>query len=856
MNVLPGDVDRSPSRRSGTVGRESELRRLAGLLAEVSEGRGKTCFITGEAGSGKSTLVAEFVQRSLDSREDVVVAIGSCDAHVGIGDPYLPFLDVVSELTGTVDAKAQAKLPSAAVARLRGIAGVSAEVLLEVAPDLLGTLIPGASLVAKAIALAAQKAGIVDGLKNTQPTEPSARPRIDQDQIFKSYENLLRELSRQQPVIVILDDLHWADASSCALLRHLARAMSNSPILLVGTYRPNDIELASGDGRHPMASAINELKRYLGDIFIDLDKHDEARRRAFVRELIDLEPNDISDEWCAALFSHTRGHPLFTIELLHALRERGVLENTDQGWVAAKGTLWNILPTRVEGVIEERIGRLDGELRDILRLGSVEGESFTAEIIARILELPEQKLLRLLMDQLIERHRLVVEGDVRRVGRAFLSQFAFNHALFQQYFYEHLGRRERMLWHAQIAESLEALHQGRTEDVAAQLARHFVAAGNAEKAFDYLMKTAERAMRLSAYNEVLAQTATALEMVELLESDRESRELDVLLTRAAALQALLGWAAKETTETIARARELASKVPPNERMVPLLFGRFAGLITQGRYVEAHAVARELEEGNYGDVANGGLTASLTVGVSAFWLGRMVESRHALMKGLDHPSATGGQLDGNRLRVFLLRQLVLNEFLLGDEAASRRYLAEMVAFADTSADPFVICASHSGVAWDAYHRRDPEAVRLTMERAREAEKFPFYKDLLLVFRIWAEGMSGDAEAIVRLATAFAGLSNGGSYFHSIHAAMTTELLRLHGQPDQALACVDAGIARTLEVQDLVYLSELHRHRADVLHDLGRDEEAIGACQKALDVAGQDLVVFAMRARASLTRLSCH
>lgn len=199
--------------QNATVGREYELKHMEVLLAATVAGRGRTCFISGDAGSGKSTLVQEYVSRALNNRK-VVVAIGSCYAMHGISDPYLPFVEIIAALTGD---DVGSKLSGRAAGRLRRFANVAGRVLLEVAPELLGPFIPYSAAIARLMRVAAEKRG---------------NGKIDKEQIFKSYTKFLRRLTAHSPVVIILDDMHWADESSCSLFYHLARAMSDARLLL------------------------------------------------------------------------------------------------------------------------------------------------------------------------------------------------------------------------------------------------------------------------------------------------------------------------------------------------------------------------------------------------------------------------------------------------------------------------------------------------------------------------------------------------------------------------------------------------------------------------------------------------
>ena len=136
---------------------------------------------------------------------------------------------------------------------------------------------------------------------------------------------MLRALSKDRTLIVILDDLHWADSASLNLLFHLSRALMDCRVLIIGTYRPDDVALGRGDERHPLEPILNELKRYGGDIVIDLSEARTHEGRAFVDALIDAEPNQLNEAFRAELFTRTGGHPLFTVEMLRNLKERGDL---------------------------------------------------------------------------------------------------------------------------------------------------------------------------------------------------------------------------------------------------------------------------------------------------------------------------------------------------------------------------------------------------------------------------------------------------------------------------------------------------------------------------------------------------
>jgi ABC-type oligopeptide transport system substrate-binding subunit len=260
---------------------------------------------------------------------------------------------------------------------------------------------------------------------------------------------------------------------------------------------------------------LAELKRQYGDIWIDLAQADRQAGRGFVEQLLDSEPNRLLSAFRERLHRRTGGHPLFTIELLRAMQARGDLVKDQAGhWVAGAAIDWDGLPARVEGVIELRIGRLEDDLRESLTIASVEGEEFTAQVVARIQEMGERQLLRLLSGELGKRHRLVREGGGLVVGQRILSRYRFAHALFQRYLYNELGEDERRRLHRETGLILEELHAGQAEGIARQLARHFEAAAMADKADEYLQMAGDQARTLYAHAEAIDFYHRALALLE------------------------------------------------------------------------------------------------------------------------------------------------------------------------------------------------------------------------------------------------------------------------------------------------------------------------------------------------------
>ena len=340
--------------------------------------------------------------------------------------------------------------------------------------------------------------------------------------VFEQYTQVLMALAAETSLVLVLEDLQWADAASCGLLFHLGRRIRGSRILVVGTYRPAEVALGRGGDQHPLEKPLVEFKRNYGDTWIDLRQPGEAEGRAFVNALLDTEPHQLESDFREALYLHAGGNPLFTVELLRALQERGgLVQDAGGAWITSPTLDWGMLPVRVEGVIEERIGRLEGELRETLTVASVEGEDFTAQVVARVREVDARGLVRQLSRELAKKHRLVGETGVKQVGGQRLYRFRFRHNLFQRYLYNKLGKMERELLHGDVAEALEALYEEEVDQIAPQLAYHYTQAGLEAKALPYLVKAGHQAAERYAHQEAIDLFNRAQELVP--EGDLENR---------------------------------------------------------------------------------------------------------------------------------------------------------------------------------------------------------------------------------------------------------------------------------------------------------------------------------------------
>ncbi|MCJ7680217.1 MAG: protein kinase, partial [Candidatus Aminicenantes bacterium] len=313
------------------VARHEELNRLETMAEKAFSGRGQVAFVKGEAGCGKTSLIQEFIRRVQETHTDLIAANGKCNSHTGIGDPYLPFIDLLGLLTGDVTSKWNAGIISKEhAARLWRLTPHTAQAVLENGPDLIETFVQGSALIERAQSAAIVSLNWLERLKKVVERKAAlpADSMLQQSNLFEQFTRVIQALSRRQPLLLVLDDLQWVDAGSASLLFHLGRRVAGNRVLILGAYRSDEVALGRDGDRHPLESIVHEFKRDFGDIEVEVGK---TAGRTFVDALIDSEPNRLDEEFRRMLFQQTKGHALFTIELLRNMQEGGFIQQDKKG---------------------------------------------------------------------------------------------------------------------------------------------------------------------------------------------------------------------------------------------------------------------------------------------------------------------------------------------------------------------------------------------------------------------------------------------------------------------------------------------------------------------------------------------
>jgi transcriptional regulator with XRE-family HTH domain/tetratricopeptide (TPR) repeat protein len=556
------------------VGREPELFWLAEQLDLVTHGECRLAFIAGEAGCGKTALMAEFTRIATASNPELLVASGNCTAFAGIGDPYLPFREIMGLLTGDIEFHGSSAAQSQEnILRLWQSLPVTLQALVEHGSHLLDIFVSGNEVLARAKAAAPGGAAWLTQLQAIVARRHAVDRSPEQSALFEGFTDFLRRLAEHHPILLLFDDLHWADEASISLLFHLGRRLSRSRILILGAYRPEELATGLDSERHLLDDVLAEFKRTYGNVWIDLAAADQAEGKDFVEAFLDSEPNQFGEAFRRALFRQTGGHPLFTVELLREMQARGDLVKDRSGqWRVGEELDWDTLPARVEAVIARRLDRLDASLRDILTIASIEGEIFTVEVVARVMGIEERLLLQYLAQQLARRHHLVGERGEVDVGGRYLSLYQFGHILFQQYLYHQLSPGERRRLHGEVAGALEALYRDQADSIAVQLASHFQEARMPQKAVGYLRRAGERAIRLSAVGEAVNLLGRGLALLKTLPAtpDRAQHELKIRIALAEAQRKAGQYT--ESLDTYQQAAAIARELGSSEDLARAALG--------------------------------------------------------------------------------------------------------------------------------------------------------------------------------------------------------------------------------------------------------------------------------------------
>jgi predicted ATPase/class 3 adenylate cyclase len=523
----------------GVVGRETEIATIeAARQRVVTDAEREVILVSGEPGLGKTTLVAEAARNA--AAAGACVLFGHCEDDLAV--PYQLFAESLGHY---------------------GKHAPPAHLLehVERHGSGLARLVPALS----------------DRISALAPS-PATDADTERYLLVAAAIGLIAEISTRSVLVLVLDDLQWADAESLSLLRHLAAAEQQMPLLILGTFR--DSELPQAD---KLRDTLGVLHRHRGVSRIDLSGLDDAAVVSFVEAAAGHDLDEDGVELAHALYRETDGNPFFVSEVLRHLSETGAIKQDDRGrWGTADGSGRVPLPDSVREVIGGRVARLGSQAERVLPVAAVMGREFDFDVLMAATDLDEDELLDVLD---AARGAALVREVAGSPGR-----YTFAHALIQQTMYDDLGPTRRARAHRHVALALEARPEDPSASRARELARHWINATqpiDLPKAIGYSRRAGDVALAALAPAEALLSFDQALELCADLERPDPILLLDLAIGRGTA-QRQLGDSAFR--ETLLDAAQQATALGDTERLVAAALANDRGFYSAVGATDAEKVS--------------------------------------------------------------------------------------------------------------------------------------------------------------------------------------------------------------------------------------------------------------------------
>ncbi|MBV8135878.1 MAG: AAA family ATPase [Deltaproteobacteria bacterium] len=568
------DLSPSPPRRAKKVGRASsgrltqspmagrrrEMALLQNGLRDAASGHGQVFLISGEPGIGKTRLADEFA--AVAEAKGLAVRLGHCFREAV---PFLPFVEMLERFVDGIAEPEQLRRQLAEEAsELARLLPKLRRILPDLPPALDLPPLTSVALTASATILQARR------------------------HLFNCFFDFVARTAAEQPTVMIVEDLHWADDSSLALLDHLAQRIADLPLMLLGTYRDAEIDVTRG-----LAKTLEDLLR--GRIATRL-KLKGLPREDVATMLSRLSGKSAPAEVVEEIFAETEGNPFFVEELFRHLDEENRLYNSAGEFHSSLKIAELEVPESVRLVVARRLERLDEPTRRMLATAATIGRFFSFELLEAARGTDGDSL----MECIAEAERA---GLVYSLTEAPKASFQFSHELARQAVLSRLSSALRQKLHLEVAEAIERIYSINPEspyaetldDYVADLAHHYSRGGNREKAIQYLQLAAQQAAQRSASSVAIDRLTNALRILKSLPetAQRDRQELILQMMLGPLLIATKGNASLEVEQTYLRARELAQQLNAVSQQFPSLFQLRSVYLVRGELLRAHELSQQL-----------------------------------------------------------------------------------------------------------------------------------------------------------------------------------------------------------------------------------------------------------------------
>ena len=798
----PDDATSTTAKGDGgvVVGRDDELRSLRDALEAAKHGTRSTLFVTGEAGTGKTTLVDAFLERA-NASGPVLVGFGACVEQYGSGQTYLPVLDAIGGLC-----------------RGRG-----AERVIDV-------------FARHAPAWLVQTPGVVrpDRLDDLQRRAAGAT----QARMVCELADAAEALSVDAPLIVVFEDMQWIDPSTAELLAFLSSRREPAQLLIVGTFRPEEAPRG-----HPLTRVMGELVAHRRATSIALEGLGSDAVAAYLSKR--FPGHTFPRELARTLERSTAGNPLFLTTLVDDLTSQGLIREREGHWelltdvedVAARR------PDSIRRLIDTQIDRLGAVEQRIVEVAGVAGMTFTAGVVANALD-ADADGVDSACESLANERRLLqyVRAETWPDG-TIQSRYAFRHALFQHAALARSTSATARTWHRKIAERLEAGYPGHEEEVAGELAVHFEHGRMPAKAARYHVVAGERAARRCGYKEAAAHHERAR---ALLDGTSESRDHEVLELRVSLSQAWSVFQANGNVDVavrlLERAKELAGRLEDKGSLGEALIRLGAILMVQGDLHEASEQARALAP-VFDDVPDAAvrLLAKQVEATTVLLRGNFQEARRLLgdlgvFQATEEPTA----LEAARAHLLAFSMGSFALWLTGEPDGALALSRRAQQIAEHAYDP----SEHEhaamlaeGALLHAWRREPAMASELAKRALTLSEKGGFSKwqsRSELILR-WAEAELAPTLPRDRVEEFLSKPWEDGSVGRTMHAMLYVAMCVRVGRLERALEVIANMLTAIARTDERWLEPEIHRLHGEALRSRNEVAEAERSLVMAVETA---------------------
>ena len=534
------------------VGRKPELSHLHASLETARTGRRQIVFVSGEAGIGKSALLDAFLQdASVES--SVLIGRGQCIEQQGESEPYMPMLEALQELCRAEGGDA-----------VTGIVRRYAPTWLVQLPGLI-------------------ERDAFDQLQ--QRVSGTGRSRM-----LREIAEALRQIGARRLLVLALEDLQWSDPSTLTLVGLLARQMEVARLLIVATHRP----AAALPASHPLHALLRELTGRSSD-FVALDALSVENVEEYLSRRIQPSSGDslLMHQVARSIYQRTEGNPLFMTAVVDSLLEGENERRSD--WTSLRSRLdqvERIAPTNLIQAIDQQFSLLSFDEQRLLESASVAGVSFSAAAVAAAGDLQPAEAEDRCAELAQRMSFLQRTGEGDWPDGTVATGFRFRHQLFWEAIYQRMTVTRRATLHQRVGERTESAYGNRSQEISAELARHFEQAHDFARALKYREQAAQMALHRCASREALNHLTAGLGMLQYLgtENERIEHELRLQLLQGIALLAASGYGSSEVKQTYERASELCGRVGEKPQLFTALMGIWAYTAGRGEWPRARELA--------------------------------------------------------------------------------------------------------------------------------------------------------------------------------------------------------------------------------------------------------------------------